>query len=99
LFVAYDDLTVLRSIPNRRNIWKNFEFTDRNLINLVSKNPLDPPNLPAHQTDLDAVRMGGRVGQDILNNALGQFAAGLVLLQDDLYPQSAVDVGAFGSIR
>ena len=47
----------------------------------LSPNLLDPPHLPAHQAHLNAVRMSGGVGHNILNHTLGEFTALLVRLQ------------------
>ena len=46
----------------------------------LSLNLFDPSYLPTHQAHLNAVRMGGRVGYNILNHTLGEFTALLVRL-------------------
>src|SRR5574341_115163 len=51
-------------------------------------------DLTAHQTDLDAVRMRRRSGQDVFDGALGQPAGGLILLQNDQHGHAGLDVGA-----
>jgi hypothetical protein len=41
---------------------------------------LDPADLAALKPDLDAMGMGGRFCQDILEDTLGEFAGTLILL-------------------
>ena len=41
------------------------------------------PDLPALQTDLDAVRMIRGLGEDVLDDAFRQLAGALILFQDD----------------
>jgi hypothetical protein len=43
--------------------------------------------------------MGGRIRQYILDDTLGQFTGGLVLLQDDTHPHSRPDVRALDSVH
>lgn len=62
-------------------------------------NLLDAPDLPGLQTDLDAVRVRGRVGQDILDHTPGQFAGGLVLLEHDQNGHARLDIGAMRGIE
>jgi hypothetical protein len=45
---------------------------------LLLENFLHPPNLPCFEPHLDAVRMGGRAGQDVAHLPLGAFAGSLI---------------------
>ena len=58
-----------------------------------------PPHLPVHQTDLDAVRVIGRLGKDVLDDTLGEFAGSLILFQDNQNRQAGFDVRAFLSVH
>ena len=49
------------------------------------KNIAHAANLPIHQPDLDAVRMGGRVGEDVLDDAGCSFSGSLIGLEHDFY--------------
>jgi len=60
---------------------------------------LDAPDLAAHQSHFDAMRMGRGFGEDILDNPLGQFPGGLILLQDDQDGHAGFDVGTCVSIH
>jgi hypothetical protein len=63
-----------------------YNFTENlsgNFFSFLSCYFFHPSHLPIHQADLDAMRMHGRTGQDILDDALGELAGGLVLFQDD----------------
>jgi len=53
---------------------------------------LHPAHLPVREPHLDAVGMGWAVGEDRLHDALRQFAAPLVLLQDDIYADAWLDL-------
>jgi len=53
---------------------------------------LDPPDLPIRQSDLDAVRVGERIGQDIFDDPFNKFTAGLVLFAHDAYAQPGMDI-------
>ena len=44
------------------------------------------------------MRVRGRTGQDIFDNTLGQFAGGLVLLQDNPDPQAGFELSAGGDL-
>jgi hypothetical protein len=44
---------------------------------------LDPANFPGSQPDFDTMGMKRTVGQDILDNSLGNFAGTLVIFQYD----------------
>lgn len=59
----------------------------------------DPPDLSADQADLNPVRMGWGVGQDVEHNAFVKFAAGLILLQDNLHLPAGLDVGEFTGVH
>jgi len=50
---------------------------------LLAYDLLHPPDRPVYKADFYAMRMSGGTGQDVFYNALGQFAGGLILLQDD----------------
>jgi len=58
-----------------------------------------PPYGPALQPYLDAVRMCRRVGEDVFDNALGEFAGALILLKYDGYALAWFDVAAFLSVH
>jgi YgiT-type zinc finger domain-containing protein len=53
-----------------------------------------PPNCAAGQAHFDAMRMGGGVGQEVFDHALGQFAGGLVLFEYDTDALARFDTGA-----
>jgi len=55
---------------------------------------LHAPDQPALQADLDAVWVRGRIGQDRLDDALGQLSAGLILFLNNADAQSGFDVRA-----
>ena len=56
-------------------------------------NFLDAADLAGNQSDFDAMRMAGRVGENVAHHALRQLTAALVLLLDNFYPQAGFDVG------
>ncbi len=56
---------------------------------------LDAPHLAVRQSDFDAMRMGRRFGEEFFDDALGQFAGGLILLQDDQDGHAGFDVCAY----
>src|SRR5215210_4933988 len=60
---------------------------------------LHPPDRPARQAHLDPVRMSGRGGQDLLDDAPGPLAGRLVLLEDDLDGESGADVLSARSVH
>jgi hypothetical protein len=43
------------------------------------------------ETDLDAMRVIGRIGEDVLDDSLGKFPRTLILLQDDAHSRSPLD--------
>ena len=49
----------------------------------VGENFLNATDLSVRQTNLDAVRVKFRVGQQVFDNADGLFAGALVLFEDD----------------
>lgn len=59
----------------------------------------DPPYLSAFQADFDPVGMGGRIGQNILDDAFRQLSRQLVFLQDNGHPQTGFDIGAPSSVH
>jgi hypothetical protein len=59
----------------------------------------DSSHLPIHQADLDAVRMIWRLGENILDDAFGQFACALILFQDDQHGHAGFDAGAGLSVH
>lgn len=50
---------------------------------MLDNDLLYAPHRPALQTDLDPVRMGRRLGENLLHNPPGQLARALILLEDD----------------
>ncbi len=60
-----------------------------------TQNFLHAPNLPALQTDLDAMWVRGRLGQNVFNDAFCKLAAALILLHNNANIQARFDVGAF----
>ena len=58
-----------------------------------------PSHLPIHQADLDAVRVDGRAGQNIFDDALGQLAGRLVLFQDNADALSGFDICAICTVH
>jgi len=65
----------------------------------LSNNFFNPAHLPVNEADLNAMRVGGRTGQDILQDALGQPASLLVLFQDDPDAQTGFELQAGGNIH
>ena len=64
-----------------------------NLINvLLVNNFLHPADLSVRQANLDPVRMGRRICQQVFDDADGLFAGPLVLFEDDCDLQARVDV-------
>ena len=63
------------------------------------ENFLYPPNVAAFQANFDAVRMFGRFGQQIFDNAFRQFAGALIFLQDNVNPLSGLDMTPNGSVH
>lgn len=51
----------------------------------VFNDPLHTPDLPVSQSNLDSVRMAGRIGKNIPDGAEGFAARALVLLEHDGY--------------
>jgi hypothetical protein len=68
-------------------------------ISLLLNDLFDPSHLPIHQADLDAVRMIWRLGENILDDAFGQFACALILFQDDQHGHAGFDAGAGLSVH
>ena len=59
---------------------------------LIGQDRLDPAYLAVFEADLDAVRMGGRLGQELSDDAFRERACALVLFQDDMHPHAGLDV-------
>ena len=55
------------------------------------------PNPAIHQADLDAMRMRGRMGQEVFDHAFSQLSGRLVLLQDNPDPQTRCELGTRGN--
>src|SRR5690349_13983797 len=64
------------------------------MVSLCGDDFLDAAHLPILQSDLDPVWMGGRLCQDILDDALGEFAGALILFEDDQHDHAGLDVRA-----
>jgi hypothetical protein len=60
---------------------------------------LNPSDQAARQADLDTMRVGGRFGQDALDNAIRQFSGKLVLFQNDADFQARLDVATNGTVH
>lgn len=60
---------------------------------------LNASHLPIHEADFDAVWVIGRFSENVLDDALGQFAGTLILLQDDEYRHTGFDIGAGLSVH
>lgn len=60
----------------------------------VGQNIADAPHLAVGQAHLDAVRVSGRVGQDVLDDARCALARALVRLEDDLNTEAGLDFTA-----
>ena len=58
---------------------------------------LYPADLATLQPDLDAMGMGGRLYQDIIDHTLGEFSGTLLLLQDDPNLEAGVYSGTMDS--
>ena len=59
---------------------------------MLTHDLLDASHRAALQPDLDPVRMGRGFGENVLDNALGQFTRALILLQDDEHRHAGFDV-------
>jgi len=59
---------------------------------------LDATDLTIRQAHFDAVRVGGRTGQNIFDDPMCDFAAALILLQHNLYYRTGADVFAAASV-
>lgn len=57
------------------------------------------PHGAALQTDLDAMWMRGRLGQDLPDDSFGQFTRALILLEDDQHRHAGFDLRAGLSIH
>ena len=64
------------------------------LLGVVIYDLFDTPHLPTFQADLDSMRMMWRFGEDLFDDALGQFASALILLQDDEHGHARFDIGS-----
>ena len=64
-----------------------------------AKDFLDASHLPAHETDLDPVGMGGGAGEYILDDTPRQFARGLILLEDDQDLRAGLKIGATPTVH
>jgi hypothetical protein len=68
-----------------------------NFKNSLRMNDLHAPNLPRFQPYLNAMRMKGRFGQNVLYHAFGQIPTALILFQHDGHFQSGMNIFSFGS--
>ena len=59
----------------------------------------DPADDAAFQAYLDPMRMSRRIGENIFNDTFSQFPGTLVLLHDDAYLRSLVNIFPPGSIH
>lgn len=60
----------------------------------VGENIANPAHLAVHQTDLDSVRVGGGVGEDVFDDPGRPFSRSLVGFENHFYPQSWSNVAA-----
>jgi hypothetical protein len=60
---------------------------------------LDPTHLPVVQPHFDAVGVKGRLREDVLDHAAGQFSGALVFFQYDVNFDSGSDVAAVRSFH
>jgi len=58
-----------------------------------------PPHLPVLQADLYAVRVRCRAGEDIFDDALGELAGWLILLEDNQHRHAGFDVGTDRAVQ
>lgn len=65
----------------------------------LGDNILYPSHNPIFQHDFNAMWMGRSIGEDFFNEALGEFAAPLVVLLDYLYLGSYLNVFSLGTLH
>ena len=91
-------VTILHPFPIGPNL--SYKRTIRMLV--VTPKPalrslcqrFDPAYFAICESYLDTVRMSWAAGEDILDDAFGQFAALLVMLQDDSYAGARLDLSS-----
>lgn len=59
---------------------------------------LDSPNLSICQSHFYAARVNGSWGEDVFDDALGEFPGRLVFLEDDEYTGSLIDMFSHGRV-
>ena len=69
------------------------------MYDFLTNDLFHPPDLPIHQADLDAVRVGGRIGQNVFDDPFNKFAAGLVLFAHNAHAQTGFDVFSKGTVH
>jgi hypothetical protein len=65
-------------------------------LGLISQDGLYPPHLPILQYHFDAMWVRGALGEDARDNTGRKCSGALVLLLDNLHPQTGVDLTALG---
>jgi hypothetical protein len=70
------------------------------VLNILSgKYRFHPADHPADQTHFDAVRVIGRISENVLNRPCGQVPGSLILFLNHLHPGSRFDLRSFSPVR
>ena len=85
-------------VIGRRAVYRQLASTRRGSL-AFGKYHLHTADRPASQAHLDAVRVRGRIGENLVNGSFCQDSGTLILFLYDLHPGSRGDVGSVSPVH